>query len=128
MLSPTREELSALIDAIGGEAVLYRIVLRFYEVMSGDVLVGFFFAGRNLVEISEKQSQFLLMAAGRLRDYRGKGPATAHGGLPPILSGHFDRRLVLLRQVLEGEGLAPELVSRWVRFEESFRSVVVSQE
>ena len=123
--SPSREELADLVQSLGGETVLISIMERFYQTMSQDLMIGFFFAGHDLKDIAQKQASFFLMAAGMIQHYPGRGPSTAHQALPPILSGHFDRRLVILRQVLELEGLSELQVSAWMRFEESFRAVVV---
>ena len=95
--------------------------------MGNDILIGFFFAGHDLTKIVEMQAQFILMAAGLIDRFEGKGPSTAHTALPPILEGHFDRRLVVLREVLSAHAIAPELIDRWVQFEESFRLVIVSK-
>jgi truncated hemoglobin YjbI len=124
--SPSRQELRTLIDSIGGAETLKRLLDRFYERMQTDTMVGYFFAGKNIHEIAEKQSQFMLLAAGLIQNPPIKGPATAHAELPPIYSGHFDRRLVLLREVLIEEGLSETHTQLWVSFEESFRAVVVS--
>jgi truncated hemoglobin YjbI len=124
--TPTRAELARLIESIGGEVVLRRILSRFYEEISHDLLIGFFFDGRNLQEIASQQALFILFAAGLIQNYGGRRPGSAHSALPPILSGHFDRRLVLLREVLHREGLSPDQIDLWVRFEESFRGRVVT--
>jgi len=124
--SPSREELADLIQKLGGEVVFVTLMERFYQAMGQDLMIGFFFSGRDLKTIAQKQASFFLMAAGLNPGFSGKGPSTAHQALPPILSGHFDRRLMILRQVLESEGVSEQQISRWVRFEESFRAVVVS--
>ncbi len=124
--SPARPELNQLVHSIGGQDVLFSILKEFYEVMSKDVLIGFFFDGRDLDKIAQGQQQFILMAAGFIDKFEGKGPATAHLEMPPILSGHFDRRLVLLREVLQKRNFDSKLVDQWLQFEESFRAVVVS--
>ena len=103
-----------------------RLVLAFYEAMEKDPMIGFFFSGRDLAAIAEKQAGFILLAAGMNRKFDGKGPATAHGALPPILPGHFDRRIVILRETLQASGLSPDTIALWIRFEESFRTQVVS--
>ena len=126
--SPNRSELKALIDSIGGEAALIRILEGFYAVMAKDPMIGYFFEGKPLHSIAGKQAEFILMAAGISRDFRGNGPASAHTAMPPIFSGHFDRRLVLLRQCLTHEGLTPAQIDTWMRFEESFRAVVVARD
>ncbi len=103
-----------------------RILERFYAAMAQDLMIGFFFEGRDLHEISRKQAMFVLLAAGKTNIFEGKGPASAHAALPPILQGHFDRRLLILREVLAEESLSSGQIDLWVRFEESFRAVVVS--
>ena len=125
--SPSREELANLVQSLGGEGVVVSIMERFYQVLGQDLMIGFFFTGHDLKEIAKKQAAFFLMAAGMVQNFVGKGPASAHHALPPILSGHFDRRLVILREVLQKEGLSDSQISTWVSFEESFRAVVVGK-
>jgi truncated hemoglobin YjbI len=57
--------------------------------------------------------------------YSGKPPAQAHAAMPPILPGHFDRRLVLLAETLAAEGLSAEDIRTWTDFENAFRSAIV---
>jgi truncated hemoglobin YjbI len=125
--TPSREELKTLIESIGGESALNRILGDFYLRMSRDVMIGYFFQGKPLEEISRKQGEFILMAAGLRQKFDGKGPASAHTALPPIYEGHFDRRLLLLRETLTSLGLLDADIETWIRFEESFRSMVVSR-
>ncbi len=124
--APSREELRDLITEIGGPDRLRELLSVFYQTMEKDLLIGFFFTGKDLNEISHQQSNFMLMAAGLIDRFDGKGPSTAHVKLPPILQGHFDRRLVILREVLTAASISPPLIERWIRFEESFRLVVVA--
>jgi hemoglobin len=109
-----------------GEEGLRKILRDFYSKMSQDVLIGFFFTNRDVFSIADRQLEFLLVAMGVRTSYTGKGPGAAHIGMPPILKGHFDRRLVLLRQTLEEHDLAPPDIKIWVEFEEAFRPVVQS--
>jgi truncated hemoglobin YjbI len=108
-----------------GESRIRDLVRRFYARMENDVLIGFFFAGKNIVEIADRQSEFLLRAMGLRPSYSGKAPADAHTALPPILSGHFDRRLVLLDQTLQAEGLSESDRQIWIGFENAFRDAIV---
>ena len=126
--SPSRKELASLITHIGGAARLSIIILEFYERMSQDLMIGFFFSNKDLSLIASHQANFILNAAGLIPQFEGKGPTSAHLALPPILSGHFDRRLVILRETLVAVGLTQEQISKWVQFEESFRAIVVSNE
>jgi truncated hemoglobin YjbI len=128
--SPNREELRALFGAVikqlGSETVFRGLLLDFYQRMLNDVMIGFFFEGKDIVHIAEQQANFILMAAGLRDKYQGKGPATAHTALPPILPGFFDRRLRILEETLLAHSIPPKLATQWVQFEESFRAVVVS--
>jgi truncated hemoglobin YjbI len=121
-----RAELAELMTSIGGESVLFSILNEFYLRMSKDLMIGFFFDKHDLEHIALMQGKFVLNAAGLISSYDGKGPSTAHIALPPILSGHFDRRLVILRETLTAQGLSENQIKTWVRFEESFRAIVVS--
>ncbi len=126
--SPNREALKDLVTQVGGPDRLRRLLDEFYHRMEKDILIGFFFVGHDLDHIAEMQSQFILMAAGLIPRFEGKGPSTAHVALPPILQGHFDRRLVILRETLEANQIPEPLIQAWIQFEESFRLVIVSEE
>ena len=122
------EELRALIEEVGGPDRLSEILIAFYEAMSRDILIGFFFTGRDLARIASMQQQFILKAAGLIPSYDGKTPISAHMELPPILSGHFDRRLRILEDLLASEGLSDQSIEAWIGFENAFRAVIVSDE
>ena len=117
-------ELKALYSRVGDPKV--REILRdFYSRMAKDVLIGFFFDGKDIVVIADRQAEFLLRAMGARPTYTGKAPANAHDALPPILSGHFDRRLKLLEETLLAHGLADADMRTWVAFENTFRDAIV---
>src|SRR5262245_57121278 len=105
-LSLTRPSLARLNRNVGGETGLSVILRDFYKRMSADVLIGFFFDGKDTNAIAARQLQFLLKAMGATSTYSGKTPARAHDALPPILGGHFDRRLRILEQTLADHGLS----------------------
>lgn len=110
-----------LVGRIGGAEVLRRILRRFYARLAADPMVGFFFAGRDLGAIIDGQYAFLLWAFGEVPQLRARHPRDAHGELPPILRGHFDRRLQILRETLEEAGLAAADVEAWLKLERSMR-------
>jgi truncated hemoglobin YjbI len=108
------------------EAVV-KILRDFYLRMSKDLLIGFFFAGKKIEAIADKQAEFLLRAMGARASYSGKAPADAHTELPPILSGHFDRRLRILEETLTAHDVPKPEVESWVAFEEAFRDRIVKK-
>ncbi len=90
-------------------------------------MLSFFFDGKDLSQIADRQSAFLLKSAGFPVDVDELlAPSLAHKKLAPILPGHFNRRMTLLKEVLLASGLTPAQTEVWVSFEESFRGQVVS--
>jgi hemoglobin len=118
-------ELRGLYARLGKEKI-EAILKDFYRRMEQDILVGFFFRGKDVDQIAERQLQFLLRAMGATPSYSGKPPASAHSELAPILSGHFDRRLKLLEETLVEHGLSAEDIRTWIGFENAFREGIVS--
>jgi truncated hemoglobin YjbI len=126
-----RKKLHTIYQHLGSFERLEEIVLRFYDRMKDDVLVGFFFDGKDIRKVAHMQSRFLASAMGGLSafdPYEGKNPGAAHDQLAPILSGHFDRRLQILEEVLRSEGLPDEDVRTWISFENAFRDVIVKRD
>jgi hemoglobin len=106
---------------------LHAILADFYQRLSNDVLVGFFFLGHDLEHIARQQAAFLLRAFGAVPTYSGRPPAQAHLDLAPILSGHFDRRLKLLEETLRFHGLPDEAIEVWLGFENAFRQAIIQR-
>ncbi len=127
-ISVSKPALKALYEHIGGEEGLRSILRDFYRRMSTDILIGFFFNGKDLDQIAEMQKGFLMRAMGATPSYTGKAPAQTHETLPPILKGHFDRRLRILEETLQTHGVSAEDIRTWVEFESAFREGIVSEE
>ncbi len=126
-----RIQLQAIIRSLGSTPdeqtqKLNTILEDFYQRMHADTMLGYFFIGKDLKHIAHQQGQFLLNAAGLIPKFEGKGPHSAHTALPPIWEGHFDRRLVILREVLQDHGVAAPMMEMWISFEASFRNIVVT--
>ena len=113
-----------LVERIGGPARVRAILDVLYARLFADPWVGFFFAGRERDTIVAGQLAFLLKAFGHTDAFAGRHPSVAHDALPPIREGHFDRRLVVLREVLESEGLEPADVEAWLRVERGMRAAI----
>lgn len=103
---------------------LEKILKRFYEKMDKDTMIGFFFQGKNLQNIINQQVKLLSMVMG-VGTYLGKPVSQAHLELPPILKGHFHRRLVLLQETLQEFDLSKQSVGEWLNFEKQFERVIV---
>lgn len=122
--APQKAALAALYQNLGGEPGLRKILSDFYQRMGQDVMLGFFFQGKDLESIARNQGNFLMRAMGASPSYSGQPPAQAHRSMAPILPGHFDRRLRILEDTLRAHGVAEADIRTWVGFEEAFRSAV----
>ena len=128
MKTVEQDRLRQIYERIGREEGLRRILHAFYERMSADTMIGFFFADKDLHAIADKQKAFLMRAMGAVPSYSGKAPAQAHTHLAPILPGFFDRRLRILESVLKDHQVSDEDIKSWVQFENSFRSGIEKKE
>lgn len=122
-----RVTVHGLVDRLGGADPargperLRELLTIFYARLEHDPIVGFFFAPFDLAVIVEGQWGFLMRAFGAAERFHGRNPLVAHKDLPPILPGHFDRRIKVLREVLLEEGVDPDDVERWIKVENGFR-------
>jgi truncated hemoglobin YjbI len=115
------------IEFLGGLEPLKIIMIDFYTRMLQDTMIGFFFANKDIRAIAIRQAEFLYTASAPNLQYTGKKPAEAHAHLPPILIGHFNRRLIILEQTLQDHQI-PELYQKaWIRFERSFKTSIVQK-
>jgi truncated hemoglobin YjbI len=125
-----KPELRDLYERLGDspaarELKLETILQDFYKRMASDVMLDFFFMGKDVSAIALKQKEFMLRAFGARGTYTGKAPADAHHALPPIREGMFNRRLQLLGETLHEQGLSDEDMRTWVSFENAFRDGIV---
>ena len=125
---PSRAQLRLILDAANGEEGLRQLLRRFYIKQSNDILIGFFFTGKDPETIADQQLEFLLKTMGVRKEYTGKTPVVAHRNLPPILAGHFDRRTTLLKETLVEAGFPPRETETWLAFEKAFRPQVVQSD
>lgn len=76
-------------DAIGGQAALQAAVLRFYERVTADSELAYFFVDMDLRKLKAHQIAFLGQALGGPMHYSGAGMQRAHAHLS-IEQRHFD--------------------------------------
>lgn len=122
-----RSAFQSLLRRLDTEKRLDSIIQDFYQKMEADLMVGFFFFGKDLKKIAALQTQFLRRATGLSREYVGRAPADAHVDLAPILPGFFDRRLRILEETLRQNGLKNHEIQTWINFEEAFRNAIVAK-
>ena len=115
----------SLFDDLGGEPVLRSIIGTFVDRMFADPMIGFHFRKANRRRIAEKEYELAAEHLGGGVQYSGRPLGEAHGA-HAILGGHFDRRLEILRRTLEEAGAPPSVVTHWLAYTESSRSLVTS--
>lgn len=113
-----------LYDQIG-HAFIAKAVAEFYKRAFQDVLIGHFFFNSDIHHITEQQIHFVSAMLGGPANYSGKPLKAAHKPFK-IRPVHFNRRQVLMREVLVDLGLDPSLRDAWLSVEEQFRPVIVN--
>lgn len=103
------------------------IMQDFYDRLFDDIMIGFFFAGRDKAELIDKQLAFMSAAMGGPEAYRGRSLKAAHAPLR-IFEGQFARRHQVLRETLDDHGLAPEDRDAWLALDASFRDRILASE
>jgi hemoglobin len=115
-----------VLAAVGGLPGMRAILRDFYARLAADLMVGFFFQGRDLAQLVEHQLRFTARALGADVAYEGRPIPEAHAALPPILPGHFDRRHALLAQVLRAHSVPDDAREAWLTYDRSFRRAVLA--
>ena len=94
-------------ERIGGDS-LRAVLVDFYDRVFADVMIGFLFAGKDQQQLVELEWQFTARLLGADVPYRGRPMRAAHAR-SPILGGHFERRLQILRNTLADHRVDPEV-------------------
>ena len=111
-----------LIDRIGRER-LRAVIEDFYGRIFPDVMIGFLFAGKDRARLVDKEYEFTARLLGDDVAYSGRSMPEAHAR-SPILGGHFERRLQILRDTLRDHAVDPEVQRVWIDHTLSLRSQV----
>ena len=113
-----------LYDQIG-HAFIAKAVAEFYKRAFADVLIGHFFFHSDISHITTQQIDFVSAMLGGPANYKGKPLKPAHKpfAIRPV---HFNRRQVIMREVLTDLGLDPKLRESWLATEEQFRQVIIN--
>lgn len=104
--------MTALFDQIGGDK-LREVIADFYSRIFHDVMIGFLFIGKDRARLIDKEWEFVANLLGADVKYTGRPIREAHAK-SPILGGHFERRLQILRETLADHDVAPEVQARWI--------------
>jgi hemoglobin len=114
----------ALYDQIGGDK-LREVIADFYDRMLSDVMIGFLFVGKDRQRLIDKEWEFTARLLGADVEYTGKPIRQAHAK-SPILGGHFERRLQILRETLADHQVAPGVQDEWLGHTLKLRKLVTA--
>ena len=114
------------LERIGGEAALESIMDDFGDRCFDDVMIGFFFRRANRERIKRLERELAAAHLGGQGIYTGRPMREAHAR-HPILGGHFNRRIQILRETLADHGVPEDVRARWIAHDESLRVDVTSR-
>ena len=118
------EVSETLFERIGGDK-LREVIADFYERITTDVMIGFLFHGKDRQRLIDLEWQFTAKLLGGDVAYTGRPMRKAHAK-SPILGGHFDRRLQLLRETLADHDVDSDVQHAWISHTQSLRHTVTA--
>jgi len=109
----------SLFNDIGGLKVMQRVHTRFYDKIYAHPWLKEFFKGHNQQTIELRQTQFMAEKMGANIEYPGMALELAHRRMY-IPIELLKVRQSILRESLEEEGIAEELINRWLKIDHAF--------
>lgn len=91
-----------------GEATLRAVIEDFYRRVFDDVMIGFLFTGKDKRRLIDREYEMVARMLGGNVRYQGRPLREAHARVP-ILGGHFDRRLQLMKDAMAAHDLPDEV-------------------
>lgn len=114
-----------LYEQAGGSEKLRAVITDFYGRVFDDLMIGFFFEGRDRQRLIDRELELALSLLGADVEYGGRSIREAHSS-HAIMGGHFQRRLKLLEDTMRDHRL-PDVVQRaWLSHSESLRDQVTA--
>lgn len=107
-----------------GAVALRAITDELVQRITTDVMIGFHFKRVDLDRLRELEYQHAAELLGGPVHYAGRPLRAAHAP-HKIPGGHFGRRTVLLRQILEARGVSPRVAQVWLEATEALRDQIV---
>jgi hemoglobin len=111
-----------LFDQIG-EPKLRALIHDFYGRVFGDVMIGFLFAGKDRAHLEAREYEMAAKMLGADVEYRGRPMRVAHAQ-SPIMGGHFERRMQLMREVMADHQVDPEVRAAWMAHQDALRAQI----
>ncbi|MBK9072334.1 MAG: group 1 truncated hemoglobin [Myxococcales bacterium] len=106
-----------------GHARLREVLEAFYDRVFVDDMIGFLFVGKDRATLVQREWEFTARLLGADLAYSGRSIPEAHRA-SPIMGGHFDRRMQLLREVLQAYAVPATVQAAWLGHSEAMRHLV----
>ncbi len=100
------------------------VTAELVERMARDVMIGFFFAKVDLARLAELECQHAARTLGLEVTYEGRPLESAHHPRR-IFGGQFDRRMVILAEVLARHDVPPAVRAAWLERARAERARIV---
>lgn len=107
------------------EQELDEIVAAFVHRMAADLIIGFFFEGKDLARIIAHEQELLRSHLGRGEAYTGRALDRVHQPLG-INKGHFRRRHAILQNLCRERGVDEAIVARWIEREQQLEPMITT--
>lgn len=109
-----------------GEPFIQQAIKAFYDRAFADPIIGHFFFGKDHNDLTKKQVDFTIALLGGENRYQGKNLAAAHKDLI-LREPHFNRRQILMKEVLAELQLDPILAKSWLKLEERLQDQIIKR-
>ncbi len=113
----------SLFEAIGGLPAMEHVHTVFYDKVYAHPWLGQFFEGHDQKIIELRQTQFMAEKMGSKTVYPGRELDVSHMRMY-ITEELLVLRQGLLREAIEEESIAPDLVKRWLKIDHAFWSKI----
>lgn len=108
-----------------GPDKLRAVISDFYDRLFGDLMIGFLFHGKPKQQLIDREWEFTAKLLGGDVAYTGRTIRKAHAR-SPILGGHFERRLQILRETMADHDVSDAVQERWIEHTLALRPQVTA--
>ena len=111
-------------EKLGGKAMLEKVAKIFYDKIYEHEWIGKYFMHIDQKIIESQQVDFMSSALGGPKDYCGRMPIPTHKNMM-ISEDLFELRHKLLLESLKQADASQELIDKWTKIDEAFKSGIV---
>ncbi len=108
-----------------GKNKISAVITDFYKRAFEDTFIGYFFFNKNREALTKSQIDFAIGMLGGPRKYSGQPLEKAHSEFT-IRKAHFDRRQVIMREVMSEHKINKVDLEEWLLLEENLRRLIVT--